>query len=304
MSHEITAGVFKFSRAKGTKRLLLVVLADQANAWGVSFPGVGTLADYANVDARRVSDHITGLEAMGELFVYRREGLHNVYVVLPGLSVDQRVQAVAFINTQFRGDGEMLTIDDLPLTKVSGGPPTKPAGVTPDESVGGENGEPLTEPAGVPLTEPSAPPDGSVSRSKDSVVVDQESPDPPDHQQQEPATVREPVQVERELFASSHIGKGIWQRWMVHEPVAVVAAMLHATEEGGVRSPVGLMRAILDLGSAAPKQKYVKAARERLGLEYDEEMAYIRAMEAAGWDPRRVVHDPNGRWCTLAAEGG
>ena len=260
MSHEITANVLKQSQQKGSRRLLLVILADQANAYGVAFPGVETLAAYANITERRVSEHIAGLEAARELFVYRREGLHNVYIVLPGLSSEQRAAAVTFINGQFRcklrGD-DWLKIDDLP--------PMEPAGVTPDgidRGVGIDRGiEPLTESAGVPLTESTAPPDGIDSRSKRSVVVGISTDLDLNQQQQDTPPPRDPIPVEKVLFDRLQVGSAIWSKWLIHDPIAVVAAILHATRSEGIVNPPGLVRAMLEQGSSAPGLSYIGLAQ-------------------------------------------
>lgn len=286
MSVEITANVFKYSNQKATKRLLLVILADSANAFGVAYPGVETLAAYANVTERSISRHLSGPEADGELYIHRRPGLHNVYIVLPGLTDEQRAQAVQFINTAFPGS-EPLKISDLPLTEVSA-PPDKTVGGqdddTPDKSVrGDESGTPDRSVRGQPPeppTEVSVPPDRSVRRSKDSVVVGDTQKDSDSDQQQQ---LRDPTPVERELLDAEHVPESIWRNWMHCESETVVAAVMHATQEAGVKNALGLMRAMLEQGKAAPADRYRQLARDKLGHE-----AYSAALEAAGWDPRLV----------------
>lgn len=299
MSTEIVTNVFHHSKLKSTKRLLLVVMADQANSFGVSYPGVGTLASFANVTSRRVTDHIRGIEEAGEVYTHHREGQHNVYIVLPGLTEAQRAQAVQFINSAFpiiknkeTGEIEPLTLDDLP--------PMVPTGVTPDSS-----GTPVDSDtpdssdrgkATEPLTDPSAPPDSSVRRSKDSVVVGNEESDISDIQQQSPPPPRDPEPIERGLFAEHHIQEAIWRSWMDHDSVTVVAAILHAALSPDVANPVGLMRAMLEQGTASPASRFVSAAKEKLDRtgsgSYTPEQ--IEILEANNWDTRALLPSWNG----------
>lgn len=124
---------------------------------------------------------------------------------------------------------------------------------------------------------------------KPNVVGGKEESDIPDHQQQG-APVRAPVPAERALFEQHHVGEAIWRSWMRHDPVTVVAAILHATLSNGVQNPVGLMRAMLEQGTVAPGAGFLVAAREQLGTS----MLDMDALEAAGWDPRLVGTNGNG----------
>lgn len=291
MGNEIIGNVLRNSQQKSTKRLLMVILAGEANSLGVAQTKIDLLAEFANVDTRRISTHISGLEKANELFVFRRDGLHNVYIVLPGLNNEQRRQAIKFINTQFK-PVELLTLDNLP--------PTEPSGDTPDESVRGDgisgDQEPLTEPSGVPLTEPSGPPDGTISGYKDSVVVESESdPDLPGQQQQQPpAPVREPTPIERTLFGELHVSESIWTSWMRCDSVTVVAAFLHVTQEDGVESQVGLMRAMLESGRGTPKRKYFELAQQAIERG---------SLDVADPDIQESVDDPDGDQAWMDAHG-
>lgn len=302
MSGEILGNVFRHSKQKATKRLMMVILAEYATPEGVAYPSIETLAAYANIEQRNASLHINALVEAGELYAHRRPGLHNVYIVLPGLTEADRARAVKYINRKYPAD-MLLTVNDLPPMISTGDTPDD--SITPDDFVMGTH--PPTIPSGVPpmistgepLTIPSSPPDDSVRRSKDSVVGDQDSSDIQDIQQQGAPPPRDPELVERALFEEHRIQEAIWSSWMRHDAVTVVAAILHATTATGVQNPIGLMRAMLEHGTASPGAEYVRAAEERLGRVWiaggarytDDE---LDALQAANWDPRALKPGWNG----------
>jgi hypothetical protein len=73
MSVEAIALVLNHSKAKGTAKLVLIGIANHEGDGG-SWPSIGTLARYANVDARSVQRAIEVLTDMGELAVEVKGG--------------------------------------------------------------------------------------------------------------------------------------------------------------------------------------------------------------------------------------
>lgn len=68
MSVEHVALVLHHSRARGVAKLVLIGIANHEGDGG-SFPAMGTLATYANIDVSGVRRHIRKLEALGEVRV-------------------------------------------------------------------------------------------------------------------------------------------------------------------------------------------------------------------------------------------
>lgn len=74
MSYKHVRLVFQTSNAKGLARLVLVYLAERANADGYCFPGVKTIARECNANPRSVQQAITQLIELGELEADRKGG--------------------------------------------------------------------------------------------------------------------------------------------------------------------------------------------------------------------------------------
>lgn len=106
MSWHATSAVKRHSEARGGARLLLLILADYANDWGMCWPKVETLAHGCRVDVRTVtrnidvlakSRRVEGEEHPPELAVFPRPGTSNVYVLLlPGLDAPSKKDAEEF----------------------------------------------------------------------------------------------------------------------------------------------------------------------------------------------------------------
>jgi hypothetical protein len=266
MSTLKTGRVYRYSKTKGAKRLLMVILEGEGNSLGVATTRLDELAAGANIDRRRVMAHIMGLETAGELFVLRREGKHNVYIILPGLTEQDRADAVKFVNTQFRTETP-VKLDDLPVTELS--PLTRDRTVTPDGistrdgTVTGQNSVPLTELS--PVLGPTR--DGTVTGYKDSVVVvDSHDSDQQDQQQQAhpPTPLRLPTELEKSLFKELLVSETIWRGWMIKSELDVIAAYLHVERSDGVENPLGLMRSMLEQERGSPKRKFVEMAQEAI----------------------------------------
>lgn len=97
MDREVWERVRRFKVPKGTKRLVLFLLAyyahprDQGWAW----PKMGTLAHDAGVDRRYLQDIVRGLEEEGFLKTIRRRGLRTWFLPCAGLDQGEIERRVA-----------------------------------------------------------------------------------------------------------------------------------------------------------------------------------------------------------------
>ena len=84
MSGRVTGTVLRFSRSKGTTRLVAVVIADSCRDDGTSaWPGIRTIAERAGTSVRSVQRSIKKLVQLNELDVFENQGPHrtNLYAV-------------------------------------------------------------------------------------------------------------------------------------------------------------------------------------------------------------------------------
>ncbi len=90
MSVEVTGRVWRESRSDGSELLVLLALADWADAEGVCRPSMGSLSEKARLQEGRVSRLVGALVGRGELAVLRGggKGRFNVYWVRSGLPAD------------------------------------------------------------------------------------------------------------------------------------------------------------------------------------------------------------------------
>lgn len=73
MSIEAYGRVWKYSRARGTARVVLLAIADHANAeGGNAYPSVRRIAEMANVCQRSVQNALASLRESGELVAVAR----------------------------------------------------------------------------------------------------------------------------------------------------------------------------------------------------------------------------------------
>lgn len=86
MSIAVMSWVWSNSKTKGSARLVLLALADNANDDGVCWPSIATVAKKANLERRYVIDILKQLENDGEIKVERRRNgklnKSNVYMVV------------------------------------------------------------------------------------------------------------------------------------------------------------------------------------------------------------------------------
>ncbi len=90
MSIENIKAVWDHSRQPGTKRLVMIALADMANADGYCWPSIPLIARMCKCTNRYIMKIIPELEASGELYVDHRPGRTrgNIYMLTLNVSVD------------------------------------------------------------------------------------------------------------------------------------------------------------------------------------------------------------------------
>jgi hypothetical protein len=93
--------VWETSKQEETSLLILLAIADSANEQGHAFPGREHLAKYARCDIATVSRLTTRIEADDELYVKRRPGRGNHYMVLAGLPDEQKQARRAMLDALF-----------------------------------------------------------------------------------------------------------------------------------------------------------------------------------------------------------
>lgn len=81
MSVEVTFPVWKWSKQKGARLLLLVAIADYANAEGIAWPSIASLSKRIRMSTRYVQIMLREIEKDGELEIVKRTQTSNVYRV-------------------------------------------------------------------------------------------------------------------------------------------------------------------------------------------------------------------------------
>lgn len=82
MSIRCSARVWKYSRSKGSTKLILLAVADHAHDDGTgAWPSQTTLAEKTGLSERTVRRELKRLEQMGELRAVKREGLTTLFSV-------------------------------------------------------------------------------------------------------------------------------------------------------------------------------------------------------------------------------
>ena len=94
MSIQAMTTAWKESKQKGSPLLLLLALADNAGEDGFCWPGYEYLAEKIRMSTRSVSRLIEHLEQDKELFVIRKQGEHNWYVVRVGMTGEDVVASL------------------------------------------------------------------------------------------------------------------------------------------------------------------------------------------------------------------
>ena len=119
MSVEASRAVWRFSKAEGNTRLVLLAIADNADDTGVAWPSHDTLSTKCLISVRAVIDNVARLEALGEVRVARKKRHVNVYRMTLGdlprlhLEAHQRKSHECRFCTQT--GGVQVQIDDANL---------------------------------------------------------------------------------------------------------------------------------------------------------------------------------------------
>lgn len=119
MSIVVLNEVLDSSRSKGTARLLMVVLAEQAHEDGVCWPGIERLARRVNTSDRNIQLLTRELEAQGELIVEVNAGRGNtnLYRVLPPATARRLIEELTAQLEKVKNSAEKVKISAL-LEKV------------------------------------------------------------------------------------------------------------------------------------------------------------------------------------------
>lgn len=247
MSIRFTSRVWELSKAKGPRLLLLLALADQANEYGIAWPDADTLAQRGRVEKRNVYPHLLKLEKDGELFIYRRAGLYNIYVITLGMGQDERNAAARalsdFLKTKVTGDelitgAKKITSDEI---------------ITSDKKITGKSAQPVMK---------SSPGSDEIITRNNTVVVVSESESPIDAQQQTGGeSQRDPLPAELAEFEKHAIPPAVWRGWMTKPAESVLAAIVHVDDSPNVTNPIGLLRAMIEQGKSQPSKEAQEKAR-------------------------------------------
>lgn len=84
MGVEATRAVWRFSQSRGTARLVLLAIADNADDSGLAWPGHSTIAEKCLISRRAVIDNLRLLEQSEELAIVHRRNAGNVYLIRLG----------------------------------------------------------------------------------------------------------------------------------------------------------------------------------------------------------------------------
>lgn len=95
MSIKRMTGVWDCSKMEGSKRLVMLCLADFANDNGLCWPSYPTIAKKCLISDRQVIRNIQECVDAGELLLISRRGRHktNIYIILAGNQVESAVEA-------------------------------------------------------------------------------------------------------------------------------------------------------------------------------------------------------------------
>ncbi len=121
MSVEHTSRVWKQAKQNGAKLLLLLAIADFANANGVAFPSVSTLAKMTRTDERHIRRRLNELTSSGDLAIYRRRRRTSFYIVRVGQSEEEFSEAIAAIASATGAAEKEIRIALDNAKKASGG---------------------------------------------------------------------------------------------------------------------------------------------------------------------------------------
>lgn len=120
MSIEVSSAVWKHSRQKSGRLLVLLALADYTNSEGIAWPAASTLAKKVRTSKRNVQRCVRELEKAGELEVRRNEGRRgsNIYRIrLSGIEMNTGDAHVTRDNGVAKAVSSMSSTGDISVTQ-------------------------------------------------------------------------------------------------------------------------------------------------------------------------------------------
>lgn len=157
MSVSIITRVFEQSASKGSRRVIMLAIADSADDRGVCWPSIKILANKANIDARNVRSHLSDLHDAKELLTVPRKAdsgrqRSNAYIVAIGQSRDDLYHTLTTHEQIELSDDEAKQVlnqweaDDSDTDETTRGRVTKSSGEDDETIRGGDDGidSPLT----------------------------------------------------------------------------------------------------------------------------------------------------------------
>lgn len=185
MSIKIMNNVWQKSRAKGSARLVLLAIADNANDHGSAFPGIsGALAQKTMLTPRAVGNIIDRLAQTCELAVYPRPGTSHHYIVFAGMAYTDAASAIRKLADERRANTRELrrvrrnfASEAAERIATQSGRPPKKLRTTSEAGFGPPPKRASDEPS-VTITEPSYPkglpaPPARPSKKKTKAELDE-----------------------------------------------------------------------------------------------------------------------------------
>lgn len=106
MSIEIMQRIWKSSKAKGSRRLALLAIADNCNDAGWAYPGLENLCKKTMVSRPTMQRYIDDLVILNELYVHAKPGRGHNYGVLVDMNENQQKGLIEWIEKKRGGPSE------------------------------------------------------------------------------------------------------------------------------------------------------------------------------------------------------
>jgi len=255
MSVKVMTAVWDHSRAKGSALLLLLAIADNANDYGLAWPGIETLAQRTRIGKRATIKQLEKLEKTGELMIYRRSGQHNHYILNVNATDEMRAVAISALAAKLGESVEAIKSGLLPLVN-----PSSP--VTESSLV--NSSSPVDEPTGERQFTTTG--ESGFTRSING-SDDDESPDPEiqDHQTNKRAWDDGTRALVAAAWKGMGLSKALRELLLARDPEMALGLVYHARGEAKTNA-AGLLRTMLENGDE-PIAKYADRAAWALASE-------------------------------------
>lgn len=127
MAVRVSQWVWDYSMAEGNDRLVLLKIADNCNDEGMNaFPSVRHISAKCKLSTRTVQRSIKSLEEIGELYIEKRGGTSNTYIVVMGRPLSELGKVYTKVESQARRETEkMRASEDADVESVE--PETTPS---------------------------------------------------------------------------------------------------------------------------------------------------------------------------------